>query len=98
MSRLRDRQFFSHPDFGYTLSCPVGCPNSFIEEVHHFRLLNDTQYDQFHRFAAEEFILQAGGVLCPQPGCGQGIIIDQDCNRVQCSCGVRETSDFIIYY
>lgn len=32
-SRLRERQFFSHPDFGYTLPCPAGCQDSFISEV-----------------------------------------------------------------
>ncbi|KAK6625584.1 hypothetical protein RUM43_005883 [Polyplax serrata] len=87
VSRLRDRQFLSHPDFGYTLPCPAGCSDSFIEEVHHFRLLGDPHYEQYHKFAAEEYILQAGGVLCPQPGCGEGILIDDNCTRVQCNCG-----------
>lgn len=46
-SRLRDRQFWPHPDFGYTLGCPAGCENSFIEEPHHFRLLSDIQVNNF---------------------------------------------------
>lgn len=90
VSRLRDRQFLSHPDYGYTLACPAGCQDSFIQEVHHFRLLSEDQYNQYQRFGTEEFILQAGGVLCPQPGCGAGILVDKDCDRVQClhGCGV----------
>lgn len=42
-SRLRDRQFMPHPDIGYTLGCPAGCEDSFIKEIHHFRLLTNTQ-------------------------------------------------------
>lgn len=90
-SRLQDRQFMPHPDIGYTLPCPVGCESSFIEEVHHFKLLSKEQYDRYQRFATEEFVLQAGGVLCPQPNCGMGIIVDEMCTRVYCQngCGVR---------
>lgn len=89
-SRLQDRQFLPHPDIGYTLPCPVGCENSFIEEVHHFKLLSGDQYERYQRFATEEYVLQAGGVLCPQPNCGMGIIVDELCTRVHCQngCGV----------
>lgn len=74
-SRLMDRQFISHPDIGYTLPCPAGCDESFIEEIHHFKLLTREQYDRYQRFATEEFVLQSGGVLCPQPGCGMGLLV-----------------------
>lgn len=43
VTRLRDRQFWPHPDLGYTLGCPTGCDDSFIKEVHHFKLLTDEQ-------------------------------------------------------
>ena len=47
------------------------------------------EYDRYHRFATEECLLQAGGVLCPQPGCGAGILPDNPGERkikcVQCS-------------
>ena len=48
------------------------------------------QYGQYQRFAAEEYVLQAGGVLCPQPGCGMGILAEPDCQRITCTngCGV----------
>jgi hypothetical protein len=41
--RLRDRQFWLHPQYGYTLPCPAGCKDSLITEVHHFRLLTPAQ-------------------------------------------------------
>lgn len=87
LSRLMDRQFLPHPEIGYTLPCPTGCENSFIEEVHHFKLLTKEQYDRYQRFATEEFVLQAGGVLCPQPRCGMGLLVDPDCTRVVCQNG-----------
>uniref|UniRef100_A0A1B0GN34 E3 ubiquitin-protein ligase parkin n=1 Tax=Phlebotomus papatasi TaxID=29031 RepID=A0A1B0GN34_PHLPP len=86
-SRLSERQFISTENLGYTLSCPVGCTNSFIEETHHFRLLPKNLYDRYQRFATEEFVLQQGGVLCPQPGCGMGLLVEKDCRRVQCQSG-----------
>ncbi|CAD7083227.1 unnamed protein product [Hermetia illucens] len=86
-SRLMDRQFIPHPDIGYTLPCPAGCENSFIEEIHHFKLLTKEQYERYQRFATEEYVLQVGGVLCPQPGCGMGLIVDPECRRVQCQNG-----------
>ncbi|XP_063702938.1 E3 ubiquitin-protein ligase parkin [Culicoides brevitarsis] len=86
-SRLADRQFIAHPDIGYTLACPTGCDESFIEEIHHFKLLTKEQYDRYQRFATEEYVLQAGGILCPQPGCGMGLLPDPDCTRVVCQNG-----------
>ncbi|XP_019873597.1 E3 ubiquitin-protein ligase parkin isoform X2 [Aethina tumida] len=89
ITRLRERQFWQHPEYGYTLACPTGCADSFIKEIHHFRLLTDEQYAQYQRFATEEFVIRSGGVLCPQPGCGMGILIDPDCTKVTCvnGCG-----------
>uniref|UniRef100_A0A1B0AKA2 E3 ubiquitin-protein ligase parkin n=1 Tax=Glossina pallidipes TaxID=7398 RepID=A0A1B0AKA2_GLOPL len=86
-SRLLERQFMPHPDVGYTLSCPAGCENSFIEEIHHFKLLVREEYDRYQHFATEEYVLQAGGVLCPQPGCGMGLLVDPDCKKVTCQNG-----------
>ncbi|XP_054260838.1 E3 ubiquitin-protein ligase parkin-like isoform X1 [Macrosteles quadrilineatus] len=89
VTRLRERQFVSDEQLGYTLPCPAGCPDSLIAECHHFRLLTQEQYAQYQRFGAEEFVLKAGGVLCPQPGCGAGILADPDCIRITCvnGCG-----------
>ncbi|XP_044267580.1 E3 ubiquitin-protein ligase parkin [Tribolium madens] len=88
-TRLRERQFWQHPEFGYTLACPAGCPDSFIQEIHHFRLLSESQYTQYQRFATEEYVLRSGGVLCPQPGCGMGILAEPECTKITCinGCG-----------
>lgn len=85
-----ERQFMPHPEIGYTLPCPAGCENSFIEEIHHFKLLTRDEYDRYQRFATEEYVLQAGGVLCPQPGCGMGLLVEPECKKVTCQngCGV----------
>lgn len=62
------------------------------------------QYEQYQRFGTEEYVLKAGGLLCPRPDCGMGIIPpdesdrdpdqspdDDKCRRIQCigGCGVR---------
>lgn len=89
-SRLSERQFLLDPEAGYTLPCPVGCQDSLITEPSHFRLLGSSLYSRYSRFGAEELVLQAGGVLCPQPGCGAGILPQEggQCRRIGCSdCG-----------
>jgi len=86
-SRLGERQYILDPEVGYTLPCPVGCDKSLITEPAHFKLLGLDNYDRYLRFGAEELVLQGGGVLCPQPGCGAGILPDgggDDCRRIAC--------------
>ncbi|XP_034943826.1 E3 ubiquitin-protein ligase parkin isoform X2 [Chelonus insularis] len=96
--RLCERQFEFDENTGYyTLPCPAGCPNSYIQEIHHFRILKPAQYEQYQRFGAEEYVLRAGGLLCPQPDCGMGIIPvdpkdgfnEEECKKIQCigGCG-----------
>ncbi|XP_014488495.1 PREDICTED: E3 ubiquitin-protein ligase parkin [Dinoponera quadriceps] len=98
--RLRERQFeFDTVEGYYTLPCPAGCSNSFIREIHHFHLLNSEMYERYQRFGAEEYVLRAGGLLCPMPDCGMGIIpptieeqaekSDDQRRRIQCigGCG-----------
>ncbi|XP_037079293.1 E3 ubiquitin-protein ligase parkin-like [Pollicipes pollicipes] len=86
-SRLDERQFVQDAQLGYTLGCPAGCQRSLITEAHHFRLMGDQQYERYQRFATEECLLQAGGVLCPRPDCGMGLLPDELCRRVQCQQG-----------
>uniref|UniRef100_A0A8C1GE15 RBR-type E3 ubiquitin transferase n=1 Tax=Cyprinus carpio TaxID=7962 RepID=A0A8C1GE15_CYPCA len=66
---------------------PAGCPDSLIKEVHHFRVLGDEQYECYQQYTAEECVLQMGGVLCPAPGCGAGLLPVDDCRRVRCELG-----------
>eukprot|EP00095_Tigriopus_kingsejongensis_P007999 snap_masked-scaffold269_size230758-processed-gene-1.8 protein:Tk07999 transcript:snap_masked-scaffold269_size230758-processed-gene-1.8-mRNA-1 annotation:"GA10370" len=86
-SRLNERQFQLHPDYGYTLPCPVGCDHSLVQVTRHFKLLGPVDYERYQRFATEEYVLQAGGVLCPQPDCGMGIMMEEPCRRVVCENG-----------
>lgn len=87
---MLERQFLQHPNVGYTLPCPARCEDSLIEEIHHFKLMTKEQYDRYQKFATEEFVLRSGGVLCPQPGCGMGLLADPECKRITCQsgCGV----------
>jgi parkin len=95
LSRLNERKFIIDSEIGYSLGCAVGCPQSLIEETHHFRLMGETAYEKYQLFGAEECVLQSGGVLCPQPRCGAGILLDgweeknaDKCTRITCnSCG-----------
>lgn len=53
------------------------------------------QYERYQQYAAEECLLQMGGVLCPAPGCGAGLLPEEDKRMIQCllsnglGCGVR---------
>ncbi|KAL0177430.1 hypothetical protein M9458_026324, partial [Cirrhinus mrigala] len=44
-------------------------------------------YERYQRYAAEECVLQMGGVLCPAPGCGAGLLPVDDGRRVCCELG-----------
>ncbi|XP_015928640.2 E3 ubiquitin-protein ligase parkin isoform X1 [Parasteatoda tepidariorum] len=85
LSRLGERRFIQDSTIGYSIDCPAGCSDSLIKEPHHFKLLGEEEYSRYQRFGAEECLLQDGGVLCPQPNCGAGILPDTHCTRVVCS-------------
>ncbi|KAM5228755.1 E3 ubiquitin-protein ligase parkin [Ctenodactylus gundi] len=84
VTRLNDRQFVHDPQLGYSLPCVAGCPNSLIKELHHFRILGEEQYNRYQQYGAEEWVLQMGGVLCPRPGCGAGLLPEQGLKKVTC--------------
>ncbi|XP_067900709.1 E3 ubiquitin-protein ligase parkin isoform X2 [Heterodontus francisci] len=84
VTRLNDRQFIHDPELGYSLPCVAGCPDSLIKEVHHFRILGSNQYDRYQHYGTEEYVLQTGGVLCPRPGCGAGLLPDAGLRRIEC--------------
>ncbi|WAR06757.1 PRKN-like protein [Mya arenaria] len=83
-TNLDRRSFVADPDIGYSLPCPVGCDNSLIRDIHHFQLLGKVQYERYKDFGAEECVIQAGGVFCPNVGCGAGMIVDQQAKDVHC--------------
>ncbi|XP_051868165.1 E3 ubiquitin-protein ligase parkin isoform X2 [Pristis pectinata] len=84
VTRLNDRQFIHDPEHGYSLPCVAGCQDSLIKEVHHFRILGSDQYDRYQHYGAEECVLHMGGVLCPRPGCGAGLLPDGGLRRIEC--------------
>ncbi|KAM7135197.1 E3 ubiquitin-protein ligase parkin isoform 2-T2 [Molossus nigricans] len=87
VTRLNDRQFVHDPQLGYSLPCVAGCPNSLIKELHHFRILGEEQYNRYQHYGAEECVLQMGGVLCPSPGCGAGLLPEPQQRKVTCEGG-----------
>uniref|UniRef100_A0A4X1VXB0 E3 ubiquitin-protein ligase parkin n=1 Tax=Sus scrofa TaxID=9823 RepID=A0A4X1VXB0_PIG len=87
VTRLNDRQFVHDPQLGYSLPCVAGCPNSLIKELHHFRILGEEQYNRYQQYGAEECVLQMGGVLCPSPGCGAGLLPEPGQRKVTCEGG-----------
>ncbi|MBN3271826.1 PRKN ligase, partial [Polyodon spathula] len=84
VTRLNDRQFVHDPQIGYSLPCAAGCPDSLLKELHHFRILGEEQYDRYQLYGAEECVLQMGGVLCPRPGCGAGLLPEDGQRRLEC--------------
>ncbi|XP_074640129.1 E3 ubiquitin-protein ligase parkin-like [Tubulanus polymorphus] len=84
LSKLNERGFIQHETIGYTLRCPAGCDDSFIEEIHHFRILGNEQYDRYQSFGAEELTLKHGGIVCPKPRCCAAFHPGHDQRRVEC--------------
>ncbi|XP_060061114.1 E3 ubiquitin-protein ligase parkin isoform X2 [Erinaceus europaeus] len=87
VTRLNDRQFVHDPKLGYSLPCVAGCQDSLITELHHFRVLGDEQYARYQQYGAEECVLRMGGVLCPRPGCGAGLLPEPGSRKVTCEAG-----------
>ncbi|XP_049455987.1 E3 ubiquitin-protein ligase parkin [Epinephelus fuscoguttatus] len=83
-TRLNERQFVHHPVIGYSLPCAAGCVDSLIKELHHFRILGEDQYGRYLQYGAEECLLMIGGLMCPSPGCGAGLLPPDGGRRVEC--------------
>ncbi|XP_034040789.1 E3 ubiquitin-protein ligase parkin isoform X2 [Thalassophryne amazonica] len=83
-TRLNERQFVHHPIIGYSLPCAAGCGDSLIQELHHFRILGEDQYGRYQLYGAEQCLLTIGGVVCPSPGCGAGLLPPNDSRQVEC--------------
>ncbi|KAI4567579.1 hypothetical protein MJT46_008792 [Ovis ammon polii x Ovis aries] len=63
--------------------------------------LNFVPYNRYQQYGAEECVLQLGGVLCPSPGCGAGLLPEAGQRKVTCEpahglgCGIiQSTNDF----
>ncbi|XP_056016354.1 E3 ubiquitin-protein ligase parkin-like isoform X2 [Ostrea edulis] len=84
VTQLNERRFVEDPGAGYSLPCPAGCPDSLIKDPHHFCLLGTEQYERYKSFAAEEYLLQNGGLMCPALGCGAGLLLEELSQKVIC--------------
>uniref|UniRef100_A0AAX7VV30 E3 ubiquitin-protein ligase parkin n=1 Tax=Astatotilapia calliptera TaxID=8154 RepID=A0AAX7VV30_ASTCA len=62
----------------------IGCDDSLIKEVHHFRILGDEQYGRYLQYGAEECLLTTGGMMCPSPGCGAGLLPPDGRRKLEC--------------
>ncbi|KAL4233841.1 Park2p [Mactra antiquata] len=82
---LDQRSFIEDTDVGYSLPCPAGCEDSLIKDNHHFKLLGKDQYERYKHFGAEECVIKSGGYLCPNTGCGEGIMVEDDATNIQCT-------------
>ncbi|KAI4539097.1 hypothetical protein MG293_010489 [Ovis ammon polii] len=65
------------------------------------KLIFFLQYNRYQQYGAEECVLQLGGVLCPSPGCGAGLLPEAGQRKVTCErahglgCGIiQSTNDF----
>ncbi|XP_035029006.1 E3 ubiquitin-protein ligase parkin [Hippoglossus stenolepis] len=83
-TRLNERQFVHDAVIGYSLPCAASCDDSLIKELHHFRVLGDEQYGRYLQYGAEECLLRIGGLMCPSPGCGAGLLPADGSRRVEC--------------
>jgi parkin len=81
---LNERRFIEHRECGYTIQCPSRCTNSFVTEIHHFYLLGKELYEKYQKFGAEECLLQMGGILCPSPDCGCGMLPENNGRSLTC--------------
>uniref|UniRef100_A0A3P8UV00 E3 ubiquitin-protein ligase parkin n=1 Tax=Cynoglossus semilaevis TaxID=244447 RepID=A0A3P8UV00_CYNSE len=83
-TRLNERSFIQDAAVGYSLPCAAGCADSLIKELHHFRVLGVNQYERYLQYGAEECLLSIGGLMCPSPGCGAGLVPADGSRRVEC--------------
>uniref|UniRef100_A0A667X6U9 E3 ubiquitin-protein ligase parkin n=1 Tax=Myripristis murdjan TaxID=586833 RepID=A0A667X6U9_9TELE len=73
-TRLSERQFVHDPVIGYSLPCAGRCVCVCVCVC----------YGRYLQYGAEECLLLIGGVMCPSPGCGAGLLPPDDYRRVEC--------------
>ncbi|XP_018544269.1 E3 ubiquitin-protein ligase parkin isoform X2 [Lates calcarifer] len=76
-ARLDERQFVHHAVIGYSLPCAAF-------RLTHLSSLSLSQYGRYLQYGAEECLLMIGGLMCPSPGCGAGLLPSDGSRRVEC--------------
>ncbi|VDK73209.1 unnamed protein product [Litomosoides sigmodontis] len=70
-----EHQFSFIPPNGYTVGCPVYLCRGCVVDTHCFYLLGKSNYDEYHRQAAERFVaLEQEGMFCPKANCGASFL------------------------
>ena len=82
---LNKRGFILHNQYGYTIKCPAGCEKSEIKQTAHFKIMGSKNYERYLCFAAEECLRKQGGIFCPKPGCGNGLLSDPGQRKIECN-------------
>lgn len=68
----------------------VGVSDGLLSSIYFY-----LQYNRYQHYGTEEYVLQMGGVLCPTPGCGAGLLPEPKVRKITCDssngmgCGVR---------
>ncbi|GAB1609162.1 E3 ubiquitin-protein ligase parkin-like [Argonauta hians] len=70
---------------GYSIRCPAHCEGSFIQEMHHFRILGDTKYTEYKDRACRAFVELKDTVYCPNPSCNECFEAHKDLKEVECA-------------
>ncbi|KAJ6215543.1 hypothetical protein RDWZM_010043 [Blomia tropicalis] len=74
--------------YGYTINCPIGCPNSWIESCH-IQLMESQYHKLYKKFSNEESIQRNGGIQCPYRDCDEPFYPQTypptDCSINECS-------------
>jgi len=78
-ANLDDKSFVFDQKLGYTIGCPMHCPNTLITTPHLFKLMGENQYARYKQFAAEANVASvSSSVVCPFQNCGDQFIVDQN--------------------
>lgn len=67
-SYLSNGHFVMVQGIGYTISCPVACPDSYISDTHLFRILGASFYSHYKELAARNFCHTEGYFTCSNCG------------------------------
>jgi parkin len=83
---LENRTFVKDREGWHTLPCPCSDHKDYVvKDIHHFRILGKKDYLRYKEFATIQMLLEMGGVICPKPGCGEGLLPEHTNRRIECS-------------
>ena len=58
----------------------------YIGSMANIDILSFLQYERYKDFGAEDFLLSTGGIICPNPVCGEGMMLeDSPGSNIRCA-------------